>query len=497
MEKIKKIKNGESRFIGKRLKYGAISTAVTAIFITLIVLLNIVTSMLSTRFSLKADITPQKYFEVSDETKEYLEQVDTEVEIVMLADEMALSVGTYNKYLLEILYKYTKYSDKVTLKFIDPETNPDYVKRYEKIYSGTIAAGSIVVTSGERIRVLTQSDIVSSTVDYNTYTESTSIIAEQSLTSAVAFVTNENPANVTVMASSLEDVGLSGIVELLEKNGYLFTLTDPVTGVIDESTDVLIISSPINDYTEAACQRVEDFLYNGGNYGKNLLYFPSYEQNDTPNLDALLATWGISVDEGFVCENDYNYYVNNAYNIIAPIGANDYSELLADSSRPFIMPLPCPLKKLWDANSSYTVTSLLSTSPAAYRVDYEMLEDESFSIETVEKEVFDLILLSTRTEMVNNNQALTNVLVVASPYAVDAPILTATSYANGEYMVAILNSLTGKEDNSITIVPKDIEKYSITLSAAAAERLKAIMVLGIPALLLIIGIVIWARRRNR
>lgn len=482
-------------YIKKRIKYGAISTIVTAIFIAVIIMLNIVTSMASTRFSLKADITPQKYFEVSDQTQDFLKNLNTEVEIVVLADESVLVTTKYNKYLVEILYKYAKHSNKIKLKFINPQTNPDYISRYDDLYSGTINSGSIVVTSGERIKVLTGSDLIAFPDEYSS--TPSSITAEQSLTSAVAFVSNDNPVIVTVMANSLTESGMNGLSSLLEKNGYIFETTDPATGTINENSKVVIVPAPTNDYTEAACQRLEEFLYNDGEYGKNLVYFTSPDQKSTPNIDALLATWGISVDDGFVCEYEYNYYTNSPQTIISVVDYNDFSAELADYSRPFIVPVPSPLVKLWDSNNNYTVTSLLSTTQNAYRITQEIVDDENFSIDNIEKEQFDLMLLSTRREIVDNTERSTNVLALSTPYCVASSILTASPYSNAEYLLAIFNNITGNTETGITIVPKDIEIYSISLSAAAARNLKWIMVIGIPVALLITGIVIWARRKNR
>lgn len=495
-------KNTENskRYMGKRIKYGAISTTITIIFIVAVVLLNIVISTLTTRYSLKFDITPQQYFEITQETVDYLKEIKEDVDIVVLADEASLSASDiYNKYLVEILYKYTKNSDKIKLEFVNPDKNPDYVSKYKSIYSGVINAGSIVITSGERIRVLTQSDIISSTVDTSTgyYNTSTSMIAEQSLTSAVMFVTNEHPVNVTVMAANMEESGISGLSALLEKNGYFFSLTDPATGSIPEDANIVIVPAPMSDYTEATCKRIEDFLYNNGKYGKNLVYFPNYQQLDTPNLDALLETWGVQVDDGYVCESDQNYYVNSPYNIISTLEAIDYTKGISDMSKPFVSVMSSPIKKLWDTQDTYTVTSLLHTSSAALSLTNEMAQNGTFDPDTAEKSVYDLMLLSSRKEVVDNVECTTNVLTISSLYCVDASFLTSTSFVNGEYVLSIFNTLTGKTEDGITIVPKNVEQYSIAITESAAAKLKWIMVIGIPVVILIIGIVIWARRRNR
>ena len=62
----------------------------------------------------------------------------------------------------------------------------------------------------------------------------------------------------------------------------------------------------------------------------------------------------------------------------------------------------------------------------------------------------------------------------------------------------MLNTITEKEDNTVVIEGKSLE--NATLGAPGAETSNTVMIvfmIVLPALILILGIVLWIRRRNR
>ena len=58
-EKVKKPRNR------KKLKYGALATGITVVFIAAVVLLNVLVSVVMDRYPLKVDLTSSKLYEIS------------------------------------------------------------------------------------------------------------------------------------------------------------------------------------------------------------------------------------------------------------------------------------------------------------------------------------------------------------------------------------------------------------------------------------------------
>ena len=57
----------------------------------------------------------------------------------------------------------------------------------------------------------------------------------------------------------------------------------------------MVLPAPATDIPEDSIKKLEDFLYNGGNLDKNLIYIADTSQRKTPNIDEFLEIWGIEV----------------------------------------------------------------------------------------------------------------------------------------------------------------------------------------------------------
>mgnify|MGYP001037077114 CR=1 FL=1 len=58
-------------FNKKKLKYGSVATIITVIFIAVIVFINLIAGILTERKGLKLDLTPEKYYDISQQTIDY------------------------------------------------------------------------------------------------------------------------------------------------------------------------------------------------------------------------------------------------------------------------------------------------------------------------------------------------------------------------------------------------------------------------------------------
>ena len=69
----------------RSFRYGGIATAITAGFIVVVVLLNVLATTLYERFPLGVDLTSDQKFTLSEEAVNYLADVDEDVVIYMLS----------------------------------------------------------------------------------------------------------------------------------------------------------------------------------------------------------------------------------------------------------------------------------------------------------------------------------------------------------------------------------------------------------------------------
>ncbi|MGN0606250.1 MAG: Gldg family protein [Oscillospiraceae bacterium] len=492
----------------RKLKYGSLATAITVVFIAVIVLVNVLVVSLSDRFSLKLDLTPQKFFEISQETIDYLGELDEAVDIVVLQDEDTLSLGSsYDKQIVEVVKKYALASDNITASFIDMDKNPNYAAKYNDIYKGDIAEGNIIVTNGSKIRVLTANELYN-TESYYYYSYITSSKAEQALTSAVMYVTDTNPKTIgilSVKSPASVEASLDNFRSTLESNGYDLVDIDLMSvEKIDSSIDMILIPAPLNDFTSAMTEKLTDYLYNNGELGKNVFYMANYDQNSTPNLDTFLAEWGIEVGDGYIYETDDNLrqvapvygmqnYITSSVAQIAD--EENYGSMISDNSLPIITPVARPLNLLFDTNNDRETNAILVTSDSSAVIPVEA--DSSYNIDDSQTGVQNVMVMGTKFITNDNNEKITsNVTVIGSAFLVDYYMLTENAYNNGEFIINSINSITGKS-NGITILAKSIDAETITISEAQTSILTLIITIIIPLIVVVIGISVAVRRKHK
>ncbi len=144
----KKLKNR------KKMKYGGLATAVTLIFVAVVVLVNVVVSQIGKRYpDVVLDLTTANVYQISDETMDYIRNLNQDVEIAVSAEESSFQTDKYNKMIAETLAKYQGYSDHISVTYFDTTKDPDILSKYQEMYGGTISANQIIVNSGERVKV--------------------------------------------------------------------------------------------------------------------------------------------------------------------------------------------------------------------------------------------------------------------------------------------------------------------------------------------------------
>lgn len=490
----------------KKLKYGTAAVVITAVVIAMVVLLNVVLSVLSESINMNFDITPDSDFEISQETKDYLASLTENVEICTTVDELVFktSENRYYRQAYEVLKKYEFNSDKITVNFVDMTTNPTYVEKYKKYYDGTINDSSIIIFNEDtkRIKVLSTSDLFNTEVNYYYFQEQiVSSKAEQTLTSAIMYITDPEPKTAVYLNVMTQSVAGENIQSMLNSNGFDLLTVDPLIEEIPADADLIVLNAPINDLSPDVINKLYNFMENGGNYGKNMIYLASMEQNETPNIDAFLAEWGIAVKSGVVSDNneqnlDPNYY---GYGFASFIEENDYTAGIAAENieAPVVSYYARPIELLFDFSGNVSVISLLNTAETGIAITTEMQQEyaDTGVMPVIEEHAIPMIALSNKYTFIENEQVLSNLVVFGSDQMLRSDITSATYYNNGDYFVSILNKISGKE-NGIYIVEKDLSGDTFPLTTSQFIVLAVVMFV-IPLAVLITGIVVWVRRRHK
>lgn len=539
--------------VRKKLKYGGIATAVTVIFVAVVVLLNVVVAQVCKRNpDAVLDLTTANLYEISDDTVDYIKNLDQDVEIAISSEESTFQSDKYYKMISETISKYQGYSDHISVTYFDTTKDPDILSKYQDLYAGDISSNQIIVTSGDRIKVYSLTDMFEIDQDkYQSYYYGyaslsdciTGFKGEQTLTTAIMNVTDSNPKSVAVItksngnyifsATQANAYAVTAMENLLNDNGYDVKELDMVNDTLDAETyDIVVLPAPANDLTMDAIKKLQDFLQNDGNLGKQLIYVADYTQSVTPNLDAFLKDWNLQVDSSYVREDDNNrnqtvqIVASAGKGLIAPIvslgDSENYGGNLANSSLPIVAPLARPIQKL-PSNNGRVVYNLLQSSDTSYA--YPLTQQASSGEDTTESaseesqeatEVtttegaattsFDtdsavrgantVMALSQSQQSTGSELIESDVIVLGSMAMMDYYLTQDSSYNNAEYFIGVLNSVCGKED-SIVIASKDMTATSISATQTQLVTLRTIVVFLIPLAVAAAGIVVFLRRRNR
>lgn len=528
-KKEKKAKNGK-KFNAKKLKHGTMATVFTCVFVALLVLVNVVTTMIFDRYPVTIDLTSNKIYSVSNDTEDYVKKVNVDVQVTVFADENTYTnYSSYNKQAVELLKNYSKLNRHITYRFVDIDSHPEIVKEY----TDTISQFDIIFETKTKVdgkeisrtRKLGMLDILTFTDEfeqklsqsgysidtlaqqaggdlaflsyYGSYVESSN--AEQAFTSALMTVTDPNPVYVTILTGRSELTQLTYFQTLLTANGYNVNTVDITSEDIPSDTDVVVIPAPKTDYLEEDITKVSDFLNNDGKLGKQLLYIASYGQEDTPNLDEFLSEYGLAIGDGVICESDSGKYYNSPCVTVASDVSDNFTQDVSTENPAILSALCRPVKTLFDQQDMVSTDAYLKSSDSAYTANVDISQT------TGQVQIGDALVngqqnymaVGSKAKFTDDNKTLySNVVAVGSEGLLSDTYLQYSQYQNSEYFISVINGLTGKTAG-ITITPKTITGNVFDITQQQKTVLKWTFCLGVPVVVLVVGIVIWVRRKNK
>lgn len=489
-EDTKKRKDGKLKalFKSRKLRKGGLSIAFTAVFIVLVIVVNMVANLITSKVpALTFDLSASQTYNLTQDTIDFLATVDKDVTITVLASESDYtSASEYYLKANTLLKQYKNFSNKIKIEYVDLTANPTYINNYP---DDTLSGGNYIVKCGEKYRILTTNDLFETSVNDYYETEVTGLNVEPAVTTAILNVTSENQTKVQFI-DGFGDYEASAFKNLLEQNNYDISTVSTLTEDIDSDTEALILFTPSADLDETSAKKIKEFLNNSGNYGKDLIYVAAPEKIETPNLDALLEEWGMKKGDGVVAETDTSKLLNTSSYLISVLDYNnaEYTDGLKDSTLPLVGGYTVPI----EITNENTATSLLTTSESAKLYPFDA--DESFDIEAAEAQQFNAAAIGTMT---SGDDVSSNIAAFGSYLIFDENAIKMSSYNNGAYLVNVCNKLTENTDEGITIDGKDLTQPSLGITTDQINIWTTICMGAIPVVIIIVAIIIWVRRRNR
>ncbi len=490
----------KTNFLKSRvIKHGALATALTIGFVVVVVVINAIAGILLDRYPLVIDLTEDNRFTLTEESANYVAGIDMPVTITVCRSETSFEnyvaetteQNAYTamfKQAYEILKDYEQKSDNVTLNFIDLNQNPTFADAYP---SETLTSANIIVESELRYKIVQMSNLFSATQyseDYVSYKSK----AEQTMTSAIMYVLDNDP--VTVIALNKTSETLSDYVNLLSANAFNVIEQNLLTDELDTEADVIILAGQTTDFSEEELNKLDKWLDNNGDFQKTMIYVPAMNMGSTPNFDEFLSEWGMQVEPGYLAEtNSKNVLSGNAYMTIASIEDTDYAENLNVDSQLFLSPYTHAVNTLWESSQNRTTQPLITSSASSVIVPAGA--DESININVLEQDVHNVAVWGYRSKYVANELVTSNLIVFGSETALNGSALGHASLNNSNFGLAMVTESVGKDDE-ISVISIDFTSTTIAVTQNQITTVLIVFVIAIPVVILGLAIFTFFRRRH-
>ncbi|MCM1568987.1 MAG: Gldg family protein [Roseburia sp.] len=464
----------------KNLSMGAYSTGMIILAIGIVVTANLIVSRMPSDWT-AIDLTSNKLYSLTQQTKDYLETVkeDVTIYVIVREEEQDATLG-------QTLQRYEDSSTHIRVQYVDPQVNPRFHTQYT---DSSITMNSLIVVSDRRSTVIDYSDIYETGIDYTTYTSSvTGYDGEGQITSALDYVLSDELPKVYLAEGHGEYELDSTFLEGLTKENVTYeSLQLLKADTVPEDAACLIINSAVNDFSQEDVDKVIAYLEGGG----KVVLVAGYTENPTPNLDGLLSYMGLHMAEGMIVEQNADYYYRIPFYLLPEVANVSYTNGIYGQYYIFA-PYARGILISDEEAEGLAYESFLTTSDSAFsKVDISRMEDYGKS----EGDIDGPFAIGVKAEKSLGDKTAVMVVYGCDQIFTDEAN-SRVADANRRLFVNTVGSFADHEV-SVSVPVKSYEVSYLAVTWSEAVMLGALVTILLPLGCLIWGFVIWLRRRKR
>lgn len=466
------------------------STGMIAIVVALTVVVNLIASALPETYT-QIDATSQKLYSITEDTEKYLDTLKDDVTLYVMVNK-----NSKDDNVDRTLQKYASASKHVKVKYVDPNVSPTFASKYT---DSDVTSNSIIVVCGDRSKVIDyNSDIYEYSYDSSYNYSVTGYDCEGQVTAAIQYVTSESTTNVYELTGHDESTLSGDFSEVFQKRFMnVESLSLLTVDAIPEDCQALFITAPQSDLSEDDLSKLSQYLGNGG---KIYLSIDYSKWNDLTNFKKLLSDNNIETTESLLAETDRSYYYQSPFYLLPNVENTEVSSSVAGMTQVFV---PYSVGLTYTGEDDRNVTSFMTTSDttiakAAANIAAVQSQADAANIASVQdgdtQGQYSLGMMVT-----NENGG--ELCVLGSAMMCTDSANQIVSGHNATLFNGIVNALVttddGNSDNAVVIAAKDYTVSNLTVSANAMLVYGILWGIFMPIVLIIIGIIVWARRRKR
>lgn len=442
------------------------------------------------------DLTSDKLYSISEETKDKVGSIEKEVTITLINyDE--------NETMLNFVDKYKALNKNITIERVDDLTSrTDLTQKYSLSSTDSL----IIVKCEELEKQLTSSDLY--TFDYSTYEEID--LTEEAITNAIVNVTTGSKPKLYFMSNHIaySSYYYSTILSSLQNEANEVESLDILSyGKVPDDCDTLIITTLKEDVTEKEKDEILKYIKKGGSL--LLMCGPNYTNAELTNFQEILDQYGMNISDGVLFEQTTSNMLSGYPDIIiAEAQSTSITNNLNMSLNLCVIDagrITFDEDKLEELGVTYE--TIATTSEKAFeRTD---LTQTSTSKTSGDKDAGSSIIaaLVTKTytqdtEDEDSTEVKSKLIVFSNElFAMDMSIdingynMTTLSLYNNKDMILNSISYLNERKNTITI-RKDYNSVSYTVTEQQHNIIMGIIFIT-PLVIIIAGIIVWQVRRRK
>ncbi|MEL4107061.1 Gldg family protein [Oscillospiraceae bacterium WX1] len=484
-ELMKSVKNLVKKLNGEKTagtKRGMMTAAISAVAVAVAVVFNLVLGSLPSR-TLQYDISGKDLYTVSGDTVSYLKGLDKDISIVVLAKEAQL-----DEHLTKFLKNYAAQSQHLSLKIIDPVLDPTALTTYGA------EQNTVVVTCSDTGRSKTlyidgvdgvQDGLIIN--DFNTYYSTQTlkpiaIDAEGQLTSAVTYVTSTTSSKIYTLTGHDESGLGANAQDTLEKANITVSSLNLLTAPsIPSDCELVVCVSPEKDLADVELSTLQAYLQNGG----HLMLF--VKDASFKNFNTLLKAYGLEPLQGTVGDTErYNQQYASYYGqyLFYPVLSTD-SDITSSITSDAIVLNPSALTLVTPAQDNTAVAPLLTTSESGVLA----------SGSTSTKGTY-IVAAAAVVSPSDGSSSSTRLTVFGGASLIDNDLTSSfTNLSNLDIFLNAVSANLKNPINSVNIPAKSLQVQPVQITHPAIWSVLFLAV--IPVGVLVTGLIVWTKRRQR
>ncbi len=539
---------------GRKLKYGGISAALTALIIAVIIIINVIFSALTQKFLWYVDLTPELLYSLSDEALDLIENGDNEFDSaspIEMVDKIRAETGDESMMINIIFCDYPdnlnanssqryvhhtalelqdEFPDHVNVEYRDVIRNPSSVDAFRVNSLTNINTISVIIEFGTEYRVRTIRSFF--TFNSSEDDEPWAYNGEKAFTSSILAVTRAAAPIACITTNHGETVS-EEFLQVLVDAGYDIRQLDLSSQDIPEDCRLIVVHNPISDFDTSSgvneITKLDKFL-DGTN---SMMVFMNPDVQPLVEFEEYLTEWGIVFDrnaegnanrvmdssqsltpDGYTFKGEY-VTVGGAASFTSDLRSGGYPKSMIFKNTMSISYSDLFPEKTYtpeDTTSgeqsykyggyytdgvSRTIYDLFVTSPNAKSYANGQLAEPAS-----EENPLKLMTLSmeSRNTQESNYTSINEASYVVACGSVDFTsneLLQSGAYGNTDLLLTALRAI-GREPVPVGLEPKPFADYEID-TVTTSEATQYTVVLAIVPLLAasITGVVIIVRRKNR